>query len=143
MAAQNVPGHDTERDAAFVVVPADECRTLLATRQLGRIGLVGGSFPLILPVNYVLDGETIVFRTAPGTKLDDGPRAPACFEIDEFNRENRTGWSVLVIGWLEEVTPYDRAWQHVQELPIDPWAAGTKDHVLRLRPDLFTGRRIR
>jgi ATP-dependent Lhr-like helicase len=34
----------------LVVLPADECRTLLATRQLGRIGLQGGTFPVILPV---------------------------------------------------------------------------------------------
>ena len=125
------------------ILDREACLALLAGDVVGRVGITDHGAPRILPVNYVLDGDTIVFRTAPGAKLDDGPRAPACFEIDEFDRENRTGWSVLVLGWLEEVTQYDRAWHHVQELPIDPWAAGTKDHVLRLRPDLFTGRRIR
>ena len=42
---------------------ADECRRLLATRQIGRIGLAGGRFPLILPVNYGLDGDAVVIRT--------------------------------------------------------------------------------
>ena len=61
----------------------------------------------IFPVNYVLDGDTIVFRTDPGTKLGAAGRARASFEIDSVDREHRTGWSVVASGRLEEVTRYD------------------------------------
>ena len=71
------------------------------------MAVLDGHTPMIFPVNYRLDGEAVVFRTDPGTKLDHGPRAPASFEIDRFDREHRTGWSVVVVGRLEEVTPYD------------------------------------
>ena len=84
-----------------------ECLRLLAADEIGRLAVLDGHTPIILPVNYRLDGEAVVFRTDPGTKLDRGPRAPASFEIDQFDREHRTGWSVVVVGRLEEVTPYD------------------------------------
>ena len=63
--------------------------------------------PLILPVNYRMDGESIVFRTDPGLKLDQGVRSHACFEIDHFDRGNRSGGASSPAGRLEEVTHYE------------------------------------
>ena len=48
---------------------AEECRTLLALRGMGRVAFVADAFPMILPVNYTLVGDLLVFRTDPGTKL--------------------------------------------------------------------------
>jgi nitroimidazol reductase NimA-like FMN-containing flavoprotein (pyridoxamine 5'-phosphate oxidase superfamily) len=125
------------------VLDRETCLRLLSEDEVGRLGIVDGGTPLILPVNYALDGDVIVFRTAPGAKLTAGPRAPACFEIDRFDRETRTGWSVLVIGRLEEVTPYQsKAWSRVQGVAVDPWAANEKTHWLRLVPDSITGRQV-
>ena len=73
----------------------DECLRLLAADEIGRLAVLDGHTPIILPVNYSLDGEAIVLRTDPGTKLDHGVRAPASFEIDHFDRGNRSGWSVI------------------------------------------------
>jgi uncharacterized protein len=134
--------HLSDPRTGIEILDRDACLALLRAEVVGRLGVSDHGAPRIFPVNYVLDGDTVVFRTAPGTKLDDGPRAPACFEIDAFDRTTRTGWSVLVLGRLEEVTAYDRTWRHVQALPIDTWASGTKDHVLRLRPEYISGRRI-
>ena len=126
------------------ILDRDACLALLAEEVIGRVGVAEHGAPRIFPVNYVLDGDAVVFRTAAGTKLADGPRAPACFEVDAFDRARRTGWSVLLIGQLEEVTPYQhRAWLRVQDLPLDPWTTGAKDHVLRLRPESVSGRRVR
>jgi uncharacterized protein len=61
------------------------CLRLLAWDVIGRLAVVApGGSPMVFPVNYVLDGEAIVFRTAPGTKLDAGSGGQACFEIDQF-----------------------------------------------------------
>jgi nitroimidazol reductase NimA-like FMN-containing flavoprotein (pyridoxamine 5'-phosphate oxidase superfamily) len=116
----------------------------LASDEIGRLAVVAGNTAIVLPVNYALDGETVVFRTDPGTKLDHGPRARASFEVDSFDRDRRTGWSVVATGRLEEVTPYDAAtYERVRRLPVDPWAGGDKAHWMRLVPDRVTGRRIR
>jgi uncharacterized protein len=124
-------------------IDRDGCLRLLAEDEIGRLAVNDGTIPTIFPVNYRLDGDAIVFRTAPGTKLESGPRSPASFEIDRFDRTARAGWSVLVVGRLEEVTPYDaRTFARVTDLPVDPWADHEKPHWMRLVPTRITGRRV-
>jgi nitroimidazol reductase NimA-like FMN-containing flavoprotein (pyridoxamine 5'-phosphate oxidase superfamily) len=125
------------------VLDREQCLRLLADDEIGRLAVIVGSTPAIFPVNYALDGETIVFRTDPGTKLTHGPRARASFEVDRFDRGSHAGWSVVATGRLEEVTHYDAAtFDRVRRLAIDPWAEGEKAHWMRLVPDRITGRRI-
>jgi nitroimidazol reductase NimA-like FMN-containing flavoprotein (pyridoxamine 5'-phosphate oxidase superfamily) len=119
------------------------CLLLLADDVVGRLAFVDGGAPAIVVVNYVLDGDAVVFRSGPGTKLRTGVRAPVAFEIDRLDRESRSGWSVVVTGRLEEVTDHrSTLLQRVQALPIDPWAEGDKPHLLRLVPTAITGRRV-
>ncbi|MEO9223710.1 MAG: pyridoxamine 5'-phosphate oxidase family protein [Acidimicrobiales bacterium] len=121
----------------------EECLHLLATDEVGRLAIVVGSAPSIFPVNYRLDDEAIVFRSDPGTKLDHGPRARACFEIDQFDRERRSGWSVIAAGRLEEISTYDtEALDRARGLLVDPWPGGQRSHWMRLVPDAITGRRV-
>ena len=121
----------------------EECLQLLADDEIGRLAVNDWHTPIMFPVNYRLDGEAIVFRTDPGTKLSRGTWAPASFEIDSFDRERRSGWSVVVVGRIEEVTRYDSATlERVHALPVDPWAGGEKSHWMRLVPDRITGRRV-
>ena len=131
-------------NSGIELIDRDECLTLLAGDEIGRLAIIDAGRPLIFPVNYGLDGEDIVVRTAPGTKLEQGPRSPACFEIDGFDRPSRAGWSVVVTGRLDEVTPYHgHAFTRADSLELHPWAEGAKDHLLRLAPSSITGRRIR
>lgn len=124
-------------------IAPDECRRLLASDEIGRLAIVDGGTPAVFPVNYVFDGRTVVFRTAPGTKLSSGPRRPATFEIDAFDRQQRTGWSVVVTGRLEEVTEFDApALERVRSLPVEPWAGGARAHWMQLVPSRISGRRI-
>jgi nitroimidazol reductase NimA-like FMN-containing flavoprotein (pyridoxamine 5'-phosphate oxidase superfamily) len=130
--------------AGIEVLDRDECLAALRADVIGRIGISSHGTPLVLPVNYVMDGEHVVFRTGEGTKLSAAGRSPACFEIDGFDREARTGWSVLATGRLEEITAYDgtthdRLWK----LGVSPWIPTGRDHLLRLVPSRITGRRVR
>lgn len=125
------------------ILDHDACLELLAGDEVGRLALIDGNVPVVFPVNYVLDGEAVVFRTAPGTKLDLAPRHAVAFEIDAFDRAERTGWSVVVTGRLEEVTEFDdRTLARVRALPVEPWAGGERAHWLRLVPTRVSGRRI-
>ncbi len=135
--------HQQAANSGIEMVDRDDCVVLLRADEIGRLAVIDGGRPVIFPVNYAMDGEDIVFRTAPGTKLEQGPRAPACFEIDGFDRTHHAGWSVVVTGRLEEVTPYNGSlFPHVRDLPVHPWADGPKDHIMRLVPASITGRRI-
>lgn len=125
------------------VIDRAECLRLLANDVVGRLAIVEGGAPLIFPINYVLDGEAVVFRSAGGTKVNAARRASAAFEIDGLDRDRRCGWSVVASGPLEEVTKFDAGTlERLRQLPVDPWADGAKDHWMRLRLDRVSGRRV-
>jgi nitroimidazol reductase NimA-like FMN-containing flavoprotein (pyridoxamine 5'-phosphate oxidase superfamily) len=133
----------TDARTGIEVIGRDECVELLQHDVNGRLALAVHGAPSVVPVNYAMDGDVVVFRTAPGTKLAAAGRAPACFEIDGFDREQRTGWSVVVTGRLEEVTEAQTALLHrLQALGVSPWADGARDHVMRIAPSRITGRRV-
>jgi nitroimidazol reductase NimA-like FMN-containing flavoprotein (pyridoxamine 5'-phosphate oxidase superfamily) len=133
----------SETKPRIEVLGKDRCLALLRGDEVGRLAVIADGGPLILPVNYRMDGESIVFRTDPGLKLDQGVRSRACFEIDCFDRDDRSGWSVIAAGRLEEVTHYEsKTWNRVHDLSVEPWADGAKDHWVRLVPSRITGRRI-
>jgi nitroimidazol reductase NimA-like FMN-containing flavoprotein (pyridoxamine 5'-phosphate oxidase superfamily) len=122
------------------VIASDECRRLLSEDVIGRVAVVIGATPMILPVNYALDGDAIVMRTMPGSRLDLG-QGHAAFEVDNFDRQTQSGWSVLVTGDLEEVSWYNtKEIERLQALPVQPWATGERNLWLRLRPGFITGR---
>jgi nitroimidazol reductase NimA-like FMN-containing flavoprotein (pyridoxamine 5'-phosphate oxidase superfamily) len=119
-----------------------ECLVLLASASFGRVGVTIGAMPAILPVNYLLFDEDIVFRTSPGTKLSAAVReAVVAFEVDQNEATDRTGWSVLVVGTAREIV--DGPTQaRVQALGLEPWADGQRDHYIRVASKRVTGRRI-
>ena len=47
----------------------------------------------------------------------------------------------MVAGHLEEVQPQEI--NSLVQMEVDPWASGTKDHWMRLRPTRITGRYVR
>lgn len=117
----------------------EECLELVGTMSVGRVAVaVGGGSPLVVPVNYVLDGEVVVFRTGSGTKSSALLGAPMSFEVDLFDPGHRSGWSVLIRGRAAEAA--DR---EVRHLTVEPWAPGERSQWIRVLPNEITGRRIR
>ena len=119
------------------------CDRHLRTEKVGRVALMVEDHPEIFPVNYVIDERgDIYFRTDPGTKLHAAATAPTIsFEIDGYDEDRETGWSVLVVGrarWLSRVQDIAK----VRALELAPWAAGEKANVVRLSPLKITGRQI-
>jgi len=134
-----------ERRPQLRVIDADECYRLLATQQIGRLGVNAEHYPLIFPVNYVLDPVgVIVIRTAAGTKLAAANHANVTFEVDQIDQQTRSGWSVLVRGLAEEVTSEHRVEliERTKATGVEPWAPGTRGHWMRLIPHAISGRRI-
>jgi uncharacterized protein len=134
----------SERGAELQVLSDDECYRLLATQQIGRLGVNAEHYPLIFPVNYALDHGVIVIRTDAGTKLAAADHANVTFEVDEIDQQTRSGWSVLVRGLAEEVTTEHRAEliERTKASGVEPWAPGDRGHWMRLIPQEISGRRI-
>jgi nitroimidazol reductase NimA-like FMN-containing flavoprotein (pyridoxamine 5'-phosphate oxidase superfamily) len=126
------------------VLDQHECLRLIASREVGRIGIVDSGQPIILPMNYVMVGDTVVLRTSAGTKLQHAQGSAACFEVDDIDVTTQAGWSVLAVGRLETITEYDDAKVRAARLlPLSPWAAGERPYWMRLVTQRLTGRRVR
>jgi uncharacterized protein len=122
----------------------DECLVLLATERLGRLGVVVDGVPLVLPMQFVLDGETVVLSTNKGTKTFHVPLTSVSFEVDSVDWENGVGWSVLVQGFGEDIsTSIDEQSEHLRSLVTHSWAPPPADRWLKIIPRTITGRRIR
>lgn len=120
-----------------------ECEGLLLRTPVGRLGFTFAGEQCILPVNYrFVDGQ-IVFRTSTGRKLHAvaGDKNLA-FEVDRWDRETRTGWSVLVVGPAEEIDDYEE-FEKVEGLGLRPWANDPEQNRwIRIVPEKISGRRI-
>ena len=113
-------------DLGFRTLPRARCLELLATRPVGRVGVSVGALPAVLPVNFVVAGNRLVFRTAPGTKLGAAlARSVVAFEVDAYHPAGEWGWSVLVQGVACEITDPDEL-AEVRALPLRPWALGER-----------------
>ncbi|MGI5330130.1 pyridoxamine 5'-phosphate oxidase family protein [Actinomadura nitritigenes] len=124
------------------ILGPDECRDLLRHAEVGRIVFTHNALPAIQPVNYVLDGDDVVFRTSRTSRLATAASGTiVAFEIDAFDVGARTGWSVVAIGPARRVSaPGEIA--ALERLELRTWAPGQRDQFIRLRPEMLSGRRI-
>ena len=125
-------------EPSYEELPREECLQLLAAFTVGRIALLtheGGV--LVVPVNYVLDGEIVVFRSDPGEKLDAIHGRAASFQIDFIDPFHHTGWSVLVQG-----TAHRASHAEIAHLNVESWVGGEKAAWVRVVPRAITGRRL-
>lgn len=132
----------TEHDASGLEVLArDECVALLRQATLGRIVFTSAALPAVLPVNYVVDDDgSILVRTGSQTRLAATAGSIVAFEVDEFGGSGRS-WSVVVTGRLTVVRdPVERA--RVDALGLRTWVPVERDLLLRIEPELVSGRRL-
>jgi hypothetical protein len=64
--------------------------------------------------------------------------------VDQLDPANRSGWSVVVHGWAQEVTDYDSTELvgRVRSLALSPWAEFDNPHLVRVASHTMTGRRV-
>lgn len=120
-------------------ISREECLALLRSGQVGRVAFNDDAGPMVLPVNYAVDGEDLLIATSPFGSLARSGDGPVAFEVDDVDDFHEAGWSVVVRGRATRVG-YD-------ELPDErrmpyPWAEGTRTAVLRITPVEITGRRL-
>lgn len=134
--ATSMPAHRQMRETTV-----DEALSLLRTAALGRLIYTIGDSPRVLPLNFAVHQGAVVFRTGYGDLLDHVHLTEVLFEVDHADTETQTGWSVIVTGRAEEIWRSDDL-ALVRELPLRPWAPGTRDHFIRIVSTRITGRVI-
>lgn len=122
-------------------IAEDTCWGYLASQQVGRLVTAADGRPDIFPVNYVLDGQAIVFRTALGGKVHDlVTNSRVAFEIDGWDDEG--GWSVVLHG-SAEVVDDEATLARFAKAPLRPWVPTVKPIWVRLVPADLGGRAFR
>ena len=126
------------------VIPRKECLILLAGQQVGRLGFVVEGQPMVLPVNYALHGDVVMFRTGDGSMLGAAHATRVAFEVDEVDTDTGSGWSVVVQGVTEEI-PGTGDWfdEALRAHAAPTWLPGPTDHYVRIKPSVISGRRLR
>jgi nitroimidazol reductase NimA-like FMN-containing flavoprotein (pyridoxamine 5'-phosphate oxidase superfamily) len=136
-------------DVVLETLDEAECRRLIAPGGIGRLVFAGRYDLTVLPVNYKLHGGAILFRTAHDNSTDEDLRTGiehaeyrVAFQVDEFDRESREGWSVLVQGPAHHMESEEEL-AEAQSAGVESWADGGREHYISITPARITGRRIR
>lgn len=124
-----------------------ECWELMRANEqqgggVGRIAVAIMNQPDIFPVNYVVDHGSVIFRTAEGTKLAAAVLGTSvAFEADGYEPEVGEAWSVVIRGRAVELEQVHGRFD-AADLPLFPWNASPKNRVVRIEPEIITGRRF-
>lgn len=117
------------------------CWEALESNSLGRLAVARDETIDIFPINYAVDGATIYFRTAAGSKVGAlATHSHVALEIDGFDDD--AAYSVVVKGRAAVLdAPSDVA--AADALPLSPWIPTLKLRWVRIWPAEVTGRVFR
>ncbi len=149
MSATDRPESDTHVGGELHRLPegmqelsATECWRLLRRSDVGRLAVSIADHPDIFPVNFVVDGESLVFRTGAGTKFAAAVLGRAvAFEVDGYDPLAGDAWSVVVKGRAREIEHMIEYFA-AEDLPLFPWHASPKPNFVRIEPEMVSGRRF-
>ncbi len=113
---------------------------LLRQVTVGRLAVLLDGHVDIFPLNFVVDGDSIVFRTAMGTKFWGAVREESALEGDGYDQERGLAWSVVVRGRAHVILDGSEK-SAADALHLFPWEPGIKIHYVRLAGSV-SGRRF-
>jgi nitroimidazol reductase NimA-like FMN-containing flavoprotein (pyridoxamine 5'-phosphate oxidase superfamily) len=124
---------------AITEMTSDECWQLLRTEEFGRLAFRLVDEVHITPINYAVDGDLLLFRTAEGDKLLGVVMgSEVAFEIDKFDRESAR--SVVVRGSARLLGEDEE--HRAENLPLRSWVGTLKYNVVEIAPKVVTGRAL-
>lgn len=128
-------------EGTFAALEPDDCRALLRTQEVGRVAWTSATAGLlVLPVNYVVHGDLVAFRTTSDSRLAELVHSqPVAFQIDDIDTETGNAWTVLVQGQSGPAAP-DSDLDELQARGPQPWAMGERDLLITIRVAEISGR---
>ncbi|WP_395110516.1 pyridoxamine 5'-phosphate oxidase family protein [Actinomadura sp. SCN-SB] len=139
-------GEGTSGHSVLEPLDREECLELIRDGGIGRVGFDDGEGPTVIPVNFAMDGDAVVFRTSLEGRLNQslatamtGTAIRIAFEVDEINPEEHSGWSVLLRGGGQYLPDHERPGFPT----VEPWPGGERPVYIRLEPHEVSGRRLR
>lgn len=74
----------------------EECREVLEAGRVAHLAVISEGEPYVTPLSYVLRGDELLFRSAPGRRADALAADPrVCLEVSRTRED--TGWESVVL----------------------------------------------
>jgi uncharacterized protein len=119
------------------VMTTEECWDMLRANEFGRLAFHLAGEVHLTPINYAVDHDTLLFRTAEGSKLLGVVMNPdVAFEIDEFDEHHAR--SVVIRGVARKLEEDEE--HRAENVPLRPWVPTLKYDVVEIQPTEVTGR---
>ncbi|MFB9312715.1 pyridoxamine 5'-phosphate oxidase family protein [Nocardioides plantarum] len=116
---------------------AEQCWERIEHEELGRLAFRLVDEVHLVPINYVVQGRSLLFRTASGNKLLAAAlHSDVAFEIDWH--DDRAAWSVVARGRLRQLEEDEQ--HRLDDESRQPWVPTLKYDVIELVPEVVTGR---
>lgn len=117
----------------------EECWTMLREESLGRLAFRLVDEVHITPVNFAVDGSSLLFLTAEGNKLLAVVMgSQVALEVDRHDESSAR--SVVVRGQAR-LLGEDEA-HRAENVPLHPWTESLKYNVVEIVPEVVTGRQF-
>ena len=131
-----------DADRSLVALDESACWDLLPRARVGRLAWTDPDGRImVVPVNFGLDGRTVVIRTGDTALLDAARAGSRCaFQAEDLEPGLRSGWTVLVDGQLT-LTDDDATTERLGQL-VDPWLREPRPYVLVVTATQATGRTL-
>lgn len=124
---------------AIVEMTQDEAWSFLAQERLGRLAFRLFEAVEIVPMNHVVDGDRIIFRTAEGNKLlGIATAGEVAFEVDWVGDGEAA--SVIAFGHARILEGHEA--EHADTLPLHPWIPTLKYNYVAIDVTRISGRRF-
>jgi nitroimidazol reductase NimA-like FMN-containing flavoprotein (pyridoxamine 5'-phosphate oxidase superfamily) len=121
------------------MMTTDECWEMLRANEFGRLAFHLAGEVHLTPINYAVDHDTLLFRTAEGSKLLGIEMNPdVAFEIDEFDEHHAR--SVVIRGVARHLGESEE--HRAENVPLRPWVPTLKYDVVEIRPTEISGRKF-
>ncbi len=118
-----------------------ECLRLLRSVSYGRVVFTAGALPAVRLASHLTDGEQIVIRASLGTAVNPGPDGTGpvvAYEADLVDADQRSGWSVVVVGRAALVADERLAARYRESLG-PAWADEQAGQVISITVELVSG----
>jgi nitroimidazol reductase NimA-like FMN-containing flavoprotein (pyridoxamine 5'-phosphate oxidase superfamily) len=121
------------------VLTRSESLDLLRTARVGRVVYTHGALPAITPVYFLLDGDHVLLRTEPQSRLARSLNGSVvAFQVDCIDEVRAGGWSVIITGMAELLS--GSALERARALPMLTWPGDERSQYIRITPSVVTGR---
>lgn len=130
----------TDSENPVATLDDEECWELLDAEEFGRLAYRLVDEVHVVPINYAVEGRSLLFRTSSGNKLLAAAlHSDVAFEIDWH--DDHTAWSVVARGRLRRLQEDEE--HRLDNVHFHTWLPTLKYDVVELIPDAVTGRYFR